>query len=230
MLRSLTAAHAALALAQAAVLLAGAPGAARADAPPAARYEAPPATGAPSHDTAPHPGTAQGGAAGPPRAAATGYSSDELIDAGHAFFGEAAAGIATVISDLLSRFGRPEGYILGEEASGAFFGGLRYGEGSLHLAGTRPQPVFWQGPSVGWDFGGSGSRVMMLVYDLPSADALMQRFTGVDGSAYFVGGMSVTVMAADTSYVIPVRTGVGLRLGASLGYLKFTPQPTWNPF
>ena len=90
--------------------------------------------------------------------------------------------------------------------------------------------MFWQGPSVGWDIGGAGARVMMLVYDLPEPNALLQRFTGVDGSAYLVSGLSVTAMAADTTYLVQVRTGVGARLGVSLGYLKFTADPTWNPF
>ncbi len=30
--------------------------------------------------------------------------------------------------------------------------------------------------------------------------------------------------------IIPVRLGVGFRLGANVGYLKFTDSPTWNPF
>lgn len=176
---------------------------------------------------APPPASAQEPA--PPRPEAGTYDTRALVSAGHELFGEASAGLATAIEGILARFGRPNGYIVGEEASGAFFGGLRYGEGVLNTTAGR-QMVFWQGPSFGWDIGGTGARVMMLVYDLPSTDALMQRFTGVDGSAYFVSGLSVTVMAADTSYLVQVRTGVGARLGVSLGYLKFTPEPTWNPF
>lgn len=160
----------------------------------------------------------------------TTYSQSELVAAGHAFFGQTSSGLATMVETLLSRFGEPTGYILGEEGSAALIGGVRYGEGALYTRTLGNRTVFWQGPSVGWDFGGSGSRVMMLVYDLPSVEALMQRFTGIDGSAYVVAGLSMTVMAADTTYLIPVRTGVGARLGVSLGYLKFTPQPTWNPF
>lgn len=158
------------------------------------------------------------------------FSQEELVEAGHTFFGQTSSGLATMIETLLSRFGEPTGYILGEEGSGAFVGGLRYGEGALYTRSLGNHTVFWQGPSIGWDFGGSGSRVMMLVYDLPSVQSLMQRFTGVDGSAYVVAGLSMTVMAADQTYLIPVRTGIGARLGVSLGYLKFTPQPTWNPF
>lgn len=158
------------------------------------------------------------------------FSEDELVDAGHAFFGETSAGLGTALEHLLSRFGEPNGYVLGEEASGAILGGLRYGEGTLHTSQFGQHPVFWQGPSFGWDFGGAGTRVMMLVYKMPSVDAFMQRFAGVDGSAYLVGGLSLTVMLADDMVLVPVRTGVGARLGVSLGYLKFTPQPTWNPF
>lgn len=158
------------------------------------------------------------------------YDQTELVEAGHAFFGETTSGLAMMLENILSRFGQPNGYILGEEGSGAFVGGLRYGEGSLNTRERPAQKVFWQGPSFGWDFGGNGSRVMMLVYNLPYPDALLQRYTGVDGSAYIVGGLSMTVMAADHTYLVPVRTGVGARLGVSLGYLKFTRQPTWNPF
>ena len=165
-----------------------------------------------------------------PAPQANSFTTEELIATGHTFFGEASAGLASVMTEVFSRLGLPNGYILGEEGSGALFGGLRYGEGVLQLVGEAPEPVFWQGPSFGWDFGGSGSRVMMLVYNVPSSQTLMQRFTGVDGSAYLVGGVSMTLMAANESYLVPVRTGVGARLGVSLGYLKFTPEPTWNPF
>jgi len=157
------------------------------------------------------------------------FDSTALVAAGHELFGEATEGLGIAIESVLARYGRPNGYILGEEASGAIFGGLRYGEGVLNTAGGR-QTVFWQGPSLGWDIGGTGTRVMMLVYDLPSTDALMQRFTGVDGSAYLVSGLSVSMMAADTTYLVQVRSGVGARLGVSIGYLKFTSRPTWNPF
>lgn len=167
---------------------------------------------------------------GPAAVGAGTYSSDELVDAGHSFFGQTSGGIASVIEAALSRFGEPDGYILGEEGAAALLGGVRYGEGALHTRNLGTHTIFWQGPSFGWDFGGAGSRVMMLVYELPSVQAMMQRFTGVEGSAYAVAGLSMTVMAADTTYLVPVRTGVGVKLGVNLGYLKFTPAPTWNPF
>ncbi|WP_018700801.1 DUF1134 domain-containing protein [Amorphus coralli] len=157
------------------------------------------------------------------------YSGDEVLSTGHRFFGEVSGGLATVIEKAVSRYGEPNAYILGEEGSGALIGGLRYGEGTLYtrLGETR---VYWQGPSIGWDFGGDGARVMMLVYDLPSVEAIFQRYVGVNGSAYLVGGFGMTLLAADTTYVVPVRSGVGARLGVNLGYLKFTSRATWNPF
>jgi hypothetical protein len=117
-----------------------------------------------------------------------------------------------------------------EEAGGAFIGGLRYGEGMLFTKNAGDLKVFWQGPTVGYDFGGDGARTMMLVYNLPSTPAIYQRFAGLSGSAYFIGGFGMTALTANDVVVVPIRSGVGFRLGANLGYLKFTPQSTWNPF
>jgi hypothetical protein len=158
------------------------------------------------------------------------YSAQELVNTGHKFFGTVSGGLATVIEEAVSRYGQPNGYILGEEGAGAVIGGLRYGEGRLNTRDRQPIKVFWQGPSIGWDFGGEGARTMMLVYNLPSPDALYQRFGGVDGSAYFIGGFGMTALVSDRIYVVPVRSGMGVRLGVNLGYLKFTPKATWNPF
>lgn len=158
------------------------------------------------------------------------YSEADLVDAGHEFFGQTSTGLAQIVRKLTSELGEPNGYILGQEGSGAVFGGLRYGEGTLNTATMGTHGVFWQGPSLGWDIGGSGSRVMMLVYKLRSPQDLMQRFGGIEGSAYIVGGLAMNVLAADEIVLVPVRTGVGARLGVNVGYLKFTAQPTWNPF
>jgi hypothetical protein len=158
------------------------------------------------------------------------FTPQELVDSGHSFFGNVSRGLALTLQEAVKRWGEPNGYILGQEASGAFVGGLRYGEGTLYTRNRGQQRIFWQGPSVGFDFGGEGARTMMLVYNMPSADALYRRFVGLDGSAYFIGGFGMSAAAADEIVVVPIRSGVGARLGVNLGYLKFTPEPTWNPF
>jgi hypothetical protein len=158
------------------------------------------------------------------------FRSDELVESGHQFFGSASRGIALALQEAIRRWGEPNGYILGQEASGAFFGGLRYGEGKLFTRNAGDRRIFWQGPSLGFDVGGDGARTMMLVYNMPFTDALYKRFVGVDGSAYFIGGFGVTAVAADEMVVVPIRAGVGARLGVNIGYLKFTSEPTWNPF
>jgi len=160
----------------------------------------------------------------------TEFSPDEIINAGHLFFGEISRGLASTVEKAVSQWGLPNGYILGEEGGGAFWGGLRYGEGMLYTKNAGDLKVFWQGPSIGWDFGGEGARTMMLVYKLPATYAIYQRFGGIEGSAYLVGGLGMTALTADNIVVVPIRSGLGLRLGANIGYLKFTPQPTWNPF
>ncbi len=158
------------------------------------------------------------------------FTPGELVNEGHRFFGTVSRGLATVIETAVSQWGQPNGYVLGEEAGGAFFGGLRYGEGMLYTKNAGDLKVFWQGPTVGWDFGGEGARTMMLVYNLPATEAIYQRFAGIDGSAYLVGGFGMTAMTANNIVLVPIRSGVGLRLGANVGYLKFTPVSTWNPF
>lgn len=158
------------------------------------------------------------------------YSPGELVNSGHKFFGTVSRGLALTIEEAVRRWGQPNGYILGQEGGGAFVGGLRYGEGVLYTRNAGDRRVFWQGPSVGFDFGGAGSRTMMLVYNLPSTESVYQRFAGVDGSAYVVGGFGMTALTAHDVVVVPISSGVGARLGVNLGYLKFTQQPTWNPF
>ena len=158
------------------------------------------------------------------------YSSNEVIDAGHRFFGSVSRGLAEIVERAGSQWGLPNGYVLGEEASGAWVAGLRYGNGILYTKNAGDRRVYWEGPSLGFDFGGDGARTMMLVYDLPATDAIYRRFIGIDGSAYFVGGLGMTALTFNNVVVVPIRSGVGLRLGANIGYLKFTPSATWNPF
>jgi hypothetical protein len=172
------------------------------------------------------PAGAQGGRSSGPGT----FSPAELIDSGHNFFGTVSRGLALTVEEAVRRWGEPNGYVLGQEASGALFGGLRYGEGLLYTRNAGQHRVFWQGPSIGFDIGGDGARTMMLVYNLPSTPSLYRRFLGVDGSAYFVGGFGMTAVMAEDIVVVPIRSGVGARLGVNVGYLKFTPEPTWNPF
>nr|WP_026014782.1 MULTISPECIES: DUF1134 domain-containing protein [Chelatococcus] len=158
------------------------------------------------------------------------FSPQELVQSGHKAFGNVSRGLALTIEEAVRRWGEPNGYIVGQEASGAFVGGLRYGEGVLYTRNAGDQRVYWQGPSVGFDFGGDGARTMMLVYNLPTVNSLFQRFAGVNGSAYLVAGFGMTALNANGITIVPIRTGVGARLGLNLGYLKFTPEATWNPF
>src|SRR6267378_2210580 len=158
------------------------------------------------------------------------FSNNELVNAGHQFFGTVSQGLASVIEKAISNWGQPNGYVLGQEAGGAIVAGLRYGDGTLYTKNAGDLRVYWQGPSVGFDWGGDGARTMMLVYNLPRTDAVYQRFAGIDGSAYIIGGFGMTALTANNIVVVPIRSGVGLRLGANIGYLKFTPRATWNPF
>ncbi len=158
------------------------------------------------------------------------YRPEELTNAGHRFFGNVSRGLASVIERAVSQWGLPNGYVLGEEGSGAFVAGLRYGEGILYTKNAGDLRVYWQGPSVGFDWGGDGARTMTLVYNLPATAAIYQRFAGIDGSAYIIGGFGMTALTANNIVLVPIRSGLGLRLGANIGYLKYTPHSTWNPF
>ena len=167
----------------------------------------------------------------PPREASpNAYRPEELTSAGHRFFGNVSRGLASVIERAVSQWGLPNGYVLGEEGSGAFVAGLRYGEGTLYTKNAGDLRVYWQGPSVGFDWGGDGARTMTLVYNLPATNAIYQRFAGIDGSAYIIGGFGMTALTANNIVLVPIRSGLGLRLGANIGYLKYTPRATWNPF
>jgi hypothetical protein len=158
------------------------------------------------------------------------FSPDEIVDRGHKFFGAVSRGLAQSVQEAGRRWGLPNGYILGQEVSAAFVGGLRYGEGELYTRNAGDRKIYWQGPSLGFDTGADGDRTMMLVYNLPSVGAIFQRFGGIDGSAYFVGGFGFTALGADNIVVVPIRSGVGVRLGVNVSYLKFTSRATWNPF
>jgi hypothetical protein len=177
----------------------------------------------------PPPGPPPGGPP-PARHSNDTFRPEEIVNEGHRFFGTVSRGLAQVVEKAVSQWGEPNGYILGQEGSGAFVVGLRYGDGKLYTRNAGDRRVFWEGPSIGFDTGGEGARTMMLIYNLPATEAVYQRFAGIDGSAYFIGGFGMTALTANNIVVVPIRSGVGLRLGANIGYLKFTPHATWNPF
>jgi hypothetical protein len=167
---------------------------------------------------------------GPPNGRPSEYSSDDIVANGHRFFGSLSRGLAEVVEAATKRWGKPNGYVLGQEAGGAFIGGLRYGEGVMYTRNAGDLKVFWEGPSLGFDAGADGDRTMMLVYNLPATNAIFRRYGGVDGSAYLIGGFGMTALINDDVYVVPIRTGLGARLGFNVSYLKFTESSTWNPF
>lgn len=158
------------------------------------------------------------------------YSEEEVREAAEAFFDGASEGIGKALERAFSDYGRPSAYILGEEGGGAFVVGLRYGQGTLQYKAGGAMPVWWQGPSIGWDFGGNASKVFTLVYNLRSTDSLFQRFPAVDGSLYVVAGAGLNYQRSGDVVLAPIRTGVGLRAGASLGYVHYTREPSKNPF
>jgi hypothetical protein len=158
------------------------------------------------------------------------YTQGEITEKGRGFFGAISQGLASAIEYTYQKAGRPNGYILGEDGGGAFFAGLRYGEGMLYTKDAGDHKVFWQGPSLGYDIGGEGSKVMVLVYNMTDPGDIYHRFGGVEGSAYLVGGVSVQFQVLDNVTLAVIRSGVGLRLGANIGYVKYTRSPTWNPF
>jgi len=159
------------------------------------------------------------------------YSEDDIEHAAERFFGAGAEGLATVVRHVFEDNGRPNGYIEGQEGSGAIGVGLRYGRGTLRLkneAGSHR--VYWQGPSIGFDTGGNASKVFTLVYGIRSPDDIYQRFPGVDGSAYFIGGVGVNYQRANNITLAPMRAGIGFRLGANIGYLAYSRRRHINPF
>jgi hypothetical protein len=169
----------------------------------------------------------------PPGASATaeeGYTIDEIREISRGFFGPISTNLASVLEYAFRKSGRPTGYVLGSEGGGAFLAGLRYGKGTLYLRSGGTETVYWHGPSIGSDIGAEGSRTLFLVYRLKEPGGLYRQFTGIDGSAYLVGGVGITFLKGGDVIMAPIRSGLGLRLGANIGYLRFTARPTWNPF
>lgn len=158
------------------------------------------------------------------------YSTEEILGIGHEFFGKTTRGLAKAVEYVFQKQGEPTAYIVGEEGAGAFVGGLRFGEGTIYYKDGTKERIYWQGPSVGFDFGANGSRALVLVYNSSSPGDLYTRFGGIEGSAYLIGGLGVNFEKNGDIVLAPIRTGVGARLGANVGYLKYSPKPTWNPF
>ena len=192
------------------------------------------ATGSPQPAPPPQYPVADGQGAAPTSAAPPpGYTQEELIRAGSDFLGVTAEAVGGAIERVASDQGsvRPVGYIAGEEGAGAIGVGVRYGRGLLYMKGApQPSEVFWQGPSIGWDFGGNAARVFTLVYGLRDPEQIFRRFPGVEGSAYLVGGVGVNYQAAEGIVLAPIRAGLGLRLGANVGYLVYSRQRNLLPF
>ena len=158
------------------------------------------------------------------------YSVEEIRSAARGMFGNISTNLASVIEYAFSNYGRPNAYVIGEEGGGAFLAGVRYGNGKLFMKRQPAGRIYWHGPSFGYDFGAAGSRTLFLIYRLDEMRELYSGFSGIDGSAYFIGGAGITFLSNNKVIMAPIRTGLGFRLGANVGYLRFTPKPTWNPF
>ncbi len=178
---------------------------------------------------------AQDPAASPPAVATTEnapgtYGEDDLIGAAEGVFGKGAEGLARMIEDLLEKQGKPNAYIVGREAGGAFIVGARYGSGTLHHKIEGTQPVYWTGPSIGFDAGANAANTFVLVYNLHDSEDLFKRFPAGEGQAYFVGGLHASYLRWGDVVLIPIRMGAGLRLGVNAGYMKFSKKQRWLPF
>lgn len=158
------------------------------------------------------------------------FSPEEIVEAAQGFFGSTTKGLAQVIEKVFADHGRPNAYIAGEEIGAAVGVGLRYGNGQLRRKVGSGRKVYWQGPSIGFDFGGNASKVFTLVYHLESDSMLFQRYPGVEGSFYFVAGLGLNYQQSGQVILAPIRTGVGLRAGASVGYLHYGRKHSWIPF
>lgn len=165
-----------------------------------------------------------------PGAEEDGYTIDEIKAASADLFGKVSANLAAVIEHVYAKSGRPTGYVLGSEGGGAFLAGVRYGKGTLYMRAGGSQRIYWHGPSLGADVGADGSKTLFLIYKLNSPEQLYTNFSGVDGSAFLVGGVGATLATNGKVVLAPIRSGIGLRAGANIGYIRFTPHKTWNPF
>ncbi len=157
------------------------------------------------------------------------YTESEILTKAKGFFGATTEGLAKAIEKVFSDQGRPNGYITGEEVSGAIGIGVRYGEGTLNRKTGGSRTIYWQGPTVGFDFGADASKMFILIYHLPDTDSLFQRFPAIDGSFYFIAGVGVNYQQSGDIILAPIRTGVGLRAGVNIGYMHYTREFSWIP-
>jgi hypothetical protein len=199
----------------------------RGAAPEGPAQAPPPPNTTPSYPTA---GPSGGADTGRPPGKAEPYTRDEIINNVSDFLGVTAEAAGGALERVFKSNGRPTAYIAGEEGSGAIAIGARYGRGLLYMKGREPTEVFWRGPSIGWDFGGNASRVFTLCYMLDDPKDIFQRFPGVEGSAYFIGGLGVNYQRTDEIVLAPIRAGVGFRLGANIGYLAYSRKRNYIPF
>jgi hypothetical protein len=202
-----------------------------------AEPEIAPAAPAPGLETQPAAPAAEAPAAAPAtasdrasEAAASTLSKQKVLSAAESTFGKGAEGLADMIEDLLRDQGQPSAYITGREAGGAFVLGVRYGSGTLHHGVEGDRPVYWTGPSLGFDFGADASKVFVLVYNLHDSQRIFRRYPAAEGNAYVVGGFTASYMRRGDVVLIPVRLGVGARLGVNAGYMNFTEKNRWLPF
>lgn len=196
-----------------------------APATPPPREVPPPSAPASGKNTITPPATGASGASD-----AQTYQQDDVLDAAENVFGRGAEGLGKLMERILKDQGRPTAYIAGREASAAFAVGLRYGSGVLHHKVEGDRPVFWTGPSLGFDIGGNASKTFVLVYNLYDTSEVYHRFPAAEGTAYLVGGFTASYLRRGDIVLIPIRLGVGWRLGANVGYMKFTDQSKWMPF
>jgi hypothetical protein len=158
------------------------------------------------------------------------FHKDDLIGAAEGVFGKGSRGLAEIIEDVLKKQGEPDGYIIGREGGGAFVVGLRYGSGTLYHKVEGQRPVYWTGPSIGFDAGASAGNAFVLVYNLYDSEDLYKRFGAGEGQAYLIGGFNVSYLRRGNVVLVPVRMGAGLRLGVNAGYMKFSHRQNWLPF
>ena len=158
------------------------------------------------------------------------YTEDEILTATKGFFGDTSKDLATIIEKVFKDQGQPNAYISGEEAAGAIAVGVRYGNGWMHRKNAQNMRVYWQGPSIGFDLGANASKVFTLVYNIGESGQIFQRFPGVEGTIYVVGGFGVNYQQSGNVILAPIRTGVGLRAGANIGYLHYSREQETLPF